>query len=95
MKTTTHNTMTDDFGHEVTEARVLPLGGGANIITGPKGYRLEMANRRHMNSRNGPDGQWDLPSWESLRVYFPEPVAPNVPHPSETQPAARFGTLDR
>lgn len=63
-------TMTDDFDHEVTEARVLPIGGGGNIICGRVGYEREMANRRAMNKRNGSAGQWDLPAWESLRVYF-------------------------
>jgi len=39
-------TMTDDFGHEVTEARVLPIGGDGNIICGRVGYAREIANRR-------------------------------------------------
>ena len=63
-------TITDDFGHEVTETRVLPLNGGANIICGVIGYHREIANRRDMNRTLSKDAQWDLPAWPSLRVYF-------------------------
>ncbi len=66
--------MTDDFGHEVTEARVLPLGAGGNIICGHAGYLREMAHRRQMNgkmtvNKTGSDF-WDTPAWASLVVYF-------------------------
>lgn len=62
--------MQDDYGYSVTEARVLPIGGGGNIICGRVGYEQEMKHRRFLNARNGLDSQWDLPSWDSLKVYF-------------------------
>lgn len=62
-----NETMTDDHGNEVIEARKLPIGGGANIITGRAGYEKEMAFRRE-RIRSGV--QFDFPSWDSLAVYF-------------------------
>lgn len=63
-------TMQDDYGDTVTEARVLPAGGAGNIICGIKGYKQEMQFRRECNKNLNDRAKFDLPSWESLRVYF-------------------------
>lgn len=65
-------TMTDDFGHECTEVRVLPYGGGGNILCGHRGYCREIAGRIERNRELAPNCRYDLPAWESLKVYFPE-----------------------
>ncbi len=64
-------TMEDDFGDEVTEARILPVGDAGNSICGIKGYMQEMQFRRERNKKLGESAQYDLPAWESLKVYFP------------------------
>ena len=63
------DTMTDDYGNECAVVRVLPIGGGGNILTGRAGYEREMAFRRE---RIRAGVAFDLPSWESLAVYFPK-----------------------
>jgi hypothetical protein len=70
MKTATRNTITDDHSDEVTEARVLPLPGDANIICGRRGYEREISFRRERNRELAESCRYPLPSWESLRVYF-------------------------
>lgn len=65
-----HETMLDDHGDTVTEARVLPTGGGSNIICGRRGYEKEMKFRREENKRLTESARYDLPTWESLPVYF-------------------------
>ena len=62
--------MIDDYGHECTEIRTLPTGGGGNILCGRAGYEREMQFRRARLLGGVP---FDLPSWESLAVYFPTP----------------------
>lgn len=59
-------TITDDYDHPCTETRLLPYGGGGNIIVGRESYEKEMAFRRERIRAGVP---FDLPSWESLRVY--------------------------
>lgn len=68
MKTLIKDTMTDDFGHECTEVRILPAGGGGNILCGRRGYEREMAFRRERLRAGVP---FDLPTWETLEIYFP------------------------
>jgi hypothetical protein len=60
-------TMTDDHNHEVTEARLLPTGGGGNVIVGRQAYEKEMRFRRERIAAGAP---FELPAWESLKVYF-------------------------
>ena len=62
------HTMTDDHGFECTEVRVLPYGGGGNILCGRQGYEREIAFRK---SRIKAGVAFDLPAWESLKIYFP------------------------
>lgn len=62
-------TMTDDHGHECAEVRKLPTGGGGNILCGRAAYEKEMRFRRERIKAGAP---FDLPTWESLEVYFPE-----------------------
>lgn len=64
-------TMLDDFGDEVTEARILPTGGGSNIICGISGYQQEMQFRRERNKELSKTAKFALPAWETLKVYFP------------------------
>lgn len=65
--------ITDDYGYECTEARKLPLGGGANIICPRRGYEREMAYRRERNAAKSGSmavaNKFDTPSWESLEIY--------------------------
>lgn len=63
--------MQDDFGDIVTEARVLP-SGGSNIICGKRGYNREMSFRRERNKTLHDGAKFDLPAWESLKIYFSE-----------------------
>lgn len=65
-------TMTDDHGDECREVRILPIGGGGNILCGRRGYEREMRFRRDRIKDGVP---FDLPSWDSLKVYFPEQEA--------------------
>ena len=60
--------MLDDFGNECREVRKLPYGGPGNILCGKAGYDREMTFRRERIKAGVP---FDLPSWESLKVYFP------------------------
>jgi hypothetical protein len=63
--------MTDDFGREVSEARLLPLGGGANAIVGGASYLLEMKYRKREIAAGRP---FDIPKWKSLKIYFKDGV---------------------
>ena len=58
---------TCDHGHEGTfEVRLLPYGGGGNIITCFGHYIKEMAFRKE---RIAAGVDFDLPTWESLKIY--------------------------
>lgn len=50
------------------EVRVIPTGGGGNMILCFACYRHEMSYRRERIKELG-EGSYDLPSWESLEVY--------------------------
>lgn len=76
-----HNAMTnnpncDGSGpHSGDEVRVLPAGTG-NAILCRSCYEDEMAFRRERNSPNArpplaPGDRYELPAWESLKVYAP------------------------
>ncbi len=51
------------------EVRVLPTGGGGNLILCRACYGHEMAYRRERNRRLAGDARFDIPAWESLAVY--------------------------
>jgi hypothetical protein len=59
----------DDKGVVCTEVRLLPYGGGGNIIVGRASYDIEIAYRKK-RIREGV--HYDLPSWENLKIYNPE-----------------------
>lgn len=64
-----------DGGHCVRsagETRVLPIGGGGNLILCRACYAYELAWRAERNRELGSAAQFDLPSWESLEVYQAE-----------------------
>ena len=63
------NLIYDDHDKPCTEVRLLPIGGGGNVIVGRQSYEKEMAFRRERIAAGVP---FDLPSWDDLRVY---PVA--------------------
>lgn len=63
-------TMNDDHDRPCTEIRVLPVGGGGNALVGLASYRQEIAFRKERNRELGDAERFDLPSWDSLRVYW-------------------------
>lgn len=72
-KTTAPETMNDDHDRPCTEIRALPYGApdqGGNILVGRQSYEQEIAFRRERNRQLGDSERFDLPTWESLRVYW-------------------------
>lgn len=64
---------TCDHGHDTThEVRLLPYGGGGNIIVCLTHYNVEMKYRRERNRELGDANQFDLPTWHALKVYSPD-----------------------
>ena len=59
----------DKCRKESGEVRLLPLGGGANGILCRACYEYEMAYRGDRNAELSKGCQFDLPAWESLKVY--------------------------
>ena len=55
------------------EVRVLPLGGGANLIVCEVCYDHEMRYRRGRNLYDA--HKFDLPMWDQLEVYRVEEVS--------------------
>lgn len=51
------------------EVRKLPTGGDSNAILCLSCYANEMRYRRERNRDLSPDCQFDLPKWETLKVY--------------------------
>lgn len=51
------------------EVRVLPLGGGGNLILCRSCFEYEIRYRKERNKELGTAAQFDLPVWESLKVY--------------------------
>ncbi len=51
------------------EVRVLPYGGDGNLIVCRAHYEKEIAFRVSRNRELGADAQYDLPKWDSLKVY--------------------------
>ena len=60
---------------ETGEVRTLPAGGDSNIILCEACFRHELAFRRERNRELSKDCAFDLPDWESLKVYG-EPAQP-------------------
>ena len=56
----------DDHQRKCAETRVLPYGGGGNLIVGRQSYEQEMQFRR---ARISEGVHYELPTWESLEVY--------------------------
>lgn len=63
-------TMNDDHDRPCSEIRVLPVGGGGNALVGLASYRQEIAFRKGRNRELGDAERFDLPTWDSLRVYW-------------------------
>jgi hypothetical protein len=55
----------------VGEVRVLPTGGDGNAILCRSCHRHELSWRRDRNRELGDFAKFDLPTWESLKVYDP------------------------
>lgn len=55
--------------HSCGEVRVLPTTPGSNAILCKADYIREIVWRRFRNGQLAPDARYDLPEWESLRVY--------------------------
>lgn len=53
------------------EVRLLPTGGGGNLIVCRACFEHEMRWRRDRNRELADDCKFDLPAWESLKVYEP------------------------
>ncbi len=51
------------------EVRVLPTGGGSNAILCRACFCYEMDFRRERNRDLADSCKFDLPTWESLKVY--------------------------
>lgn len=51
------------------EVRVLRSGGDSNLILCHACYRHELTWRRERNRELSKDAQFQLPDWESLKVY--------------------------
>ena len=56
----------DDHGLLCAERRLLPTGGGGNIIVGFISYKKEMEFRV---SRIAAGVHYELPDWKSLKIY--------------------------
>lgn len=59
----------DKCRSETGEVRVLPLAGDGNLILCRACYDHEMRWRRERNLALADDCKFDLPAWESLKVY--------------------------
>ncbi len=51
------------------EVRTLPYGGGGNLILCRACYEHEIQYRRERNKELAESCRFDLPTWDSLRVY--------------------------
>lgn len=60
---------TCDHGHPAMEIRVLPYSELGNLLVCKKHYWQEIAFRKERISEGVP---YDLPTWDSLRVYSTE-----------------------
>lgn len=67
--------LTDDYGYQTKELRILPSGGDSNILCGKQGYEREMRYRQERNKELGDAFKFKLPKWEDLRIYQSEEVS--------------------
>lgn len=51
------------------EVRVLPTGGEGNAILCRECYRHEMVYRAERNKELGKENQFEIPTWNDLKVY--------------------------
>lgn len=63
----------DDHDRPCDELRLLPYGGGGNILVGHESYLKEIAFRKE---RIRAGAEFDLPKWEDLTIYAAKEVAP-------------------
>lgn len=71
--------------HQEGAVRVLPMGKNpdhGNLILCLNCYCREMAFRRERNRELAADCAFDLPSWETLKVYLPVDMTPRRPAPA-------------
>lgn len=64
--------LTDDYGLECKEIRVLPLGGEGNILCSYQGYLREIKYRIERNKELAESCRFDTPKWDDLAVYDKE-----------------------
>ena len=57
-----------DYGHEAEEVRLLPTGGGGNMIVCREHYTREIMFRFTRNKEMGRKG-FQLPRWDDLKIY--------------------------
>jgi hypothetical protein len=57
----------------VGEVRVLPLGAGGNLILCHTCFAHEIRFRKERNKELSADARFDLPTWESLKIYTGAP----------------------
>jgi hypothetical protein len=81
----------------IGEQRTLPFANG-NLHLCRKHFEKEMAWRKAQNRNNPPDSQYDIPKWESLKVYTDDindlrepPTAAALPHNGEIKSAMSKG----
>lgn len=58
--------------HTAGEVRVLPTSPGSNAILCRSDYDREIAWRKERNKSLGEFAKFDLPAWDSLKVYTGE-----------------------
>lgn len=63
------NLRVDDYGFKSNDVRILPTGGGSNIICSYRTYLKEIRFRKKRNKNLEPFCKFDIPSWESLEKY--------------------------
>lgn len=74
MRTYTVQNPMCDGAHCITglgQVRVLPTGGDGNAILCRACFNHELAFRRDRNRELSKDCQFQLPAWETLKVYAP------------------------
>lgn len=59
----------DKCRNETGEVRVLKTGGDSNAILCRACYEYELSWRRERNTELAKDVQYDLPEWNSLKIY--------------------------
>ena len=55
--------------HTAGEVRVMPAGGDSNLILCCACWQRELSYRRERNRTLGTFAQYNLPAWETAKVY--------------------------